>query len=126
MQTHAEKLAKAREYKAANRERVLQKNREYNAARLADSEARAKKLAQDRESRKKNAAKRKEHDLARSKEKVRARAMVRERICRGTWKRMPCEICGDQKSHAHHDDYSTPLDVRWLCPKHHKEAHRAG
>lgn len=37
--------------------------------------------------------------------------------------RMPCEVCGDTKVEAHHDDYSRPLDVRWLCKKHHMEHH---
>lgn len=31
--------------------------------------------------------------------------------------------CG-RKAHAHHDDYSRPLDVIWLCPTHHVERHR--
>lgn len=34
----------------------------------------------------------------------------------------PCEICGALKVEAHHEDYSKPLEVRWLCRKHHKEA----
>ena len=31
------------------------------------------------------------------------------------------ECCG--KPQGHHPDYSRPLDVVWLCDKHHKEAH---
>lgn len=34
-----------------------------------------------------------------------------------------CEKCG-VKAEAHHEDYSKPLEVRWLCKKHHAEAHR--
>lgn len=36
----------------------------------------------------------------------------------------PCEICGMLKVDAHHDDYTKPLEVRWLCRKHHNEHHR--
>jgi hypothetical protein len=37
----------------------------------------------------------------------------------------PCSICGEQKTiHAHHDDYTKPLDVIWLCRKHHQERHK--
>ena len=35
----------------------------------------------------------------------------------------PCEYCGDVKTVAHHDDYSKPLVVRWLCNFHHKQWH---
>ena len=36
----------------------------------------------------------------------------------------PCEVCGTEKDvHAHHDDYLKKLNVRWLCPIHHKEWH---
>lgn len=37
--------------------------------------------------------------------------------------RQPCEVCGAEKSHAHHDDYGQPLVVRWLCHSHHMEHH---
>ncbi len=43
----------------------------------------------------------------------------------GTLTQKPCEVCGKMKSQAHHNDYSKPLEVRWLCPKHHKEADKA-
>ena len=38
-------------------------------------------------------------------------------------KQRPCEVCGDENSQAHHYDYNKPLDVMWLCPKHHAEWH---
>jgi hypothetical protein len=37
--------------------------------------------------------------------------------------RMPCEVCGKEDGQAHHDDYSKPLNIRWLCSEHHHEWH---
>ena len=35
-----------------------------------------------------------------------------------------CEKCGNKlKLHAHHKDYSKPLDVTWLCRYCHRELH---
>jgi hypothetical protein len=35
-----------------------------------------------------------------------------------------CEIDGCQEiGERHHDDYDKPLEIRWLCPTHHKELH---
>lgn len=40
--------------------------------------------------------------------------------------RQPCEVCGKTSYvDAHHDDYSRPLDVRWLCRSHHRQHHIA-
>jgi hypothetical protein len=52
------------------------------------------------------------------------RAKVKMRIRRGLIKRLPCEICGNPKSEAHHDDYSKIYEVRFLCRKHHNEYHK--
>lgn len=38
----------------------------------------------------------------------------------GRLARQPCEVCGDP-AEAHHEDYSKPLDVQWLCFKHHRQ-----
>ncbi len=43
---------------------------------------------------------------------------------RGTLCPEPCEACGESRAQAHHDDYSRPLDVRWLCTTHHGIEHR--
>lgn len=37
----------------------------------------------------------------------------------------PCSICGDNKLvHRHHPDIAKPLEIVFLCPLHHKRAHR--
>ncbi len=55
--------------------------------------------------------------------KYSAQTAVGNAVRDGRLKKMPCDICGDLKVHAHHDDYSKPLDVRWLCPLHHARYH---
>ena len=54
----------------------------------------------------------------------RARRIAFNAIRTGKLLRCPCEICGIIEVEAHHDDYTKPLMVRWLCVKHHKEFHR--
>jgi len=60
----------------------------------------------------------------RNPEKHQAHLDVRYAIARGDLIRMPCESCDDKDTHAHHDDYSKPLDVRWLCPQCHVNVHK--
>lgn len=69
-----------------------------------------------------------EHDrqrMAANPEKCVARRLVRSAIAAGTLVRKPCEVCGASRTHGHHEDYSKPLDVNWLCPKHHAARHSA-
>lgn len=59
----------------------------------------------------------------RNPNKRKAHIIVTNAISLGKLVRKPCEICGNPKSHAHHKDYSKPLEIIWLCPKHHKKIH---
>lgn len=56
--------------------------------------------------------------------KENARNQVYYAVGRSQLTRLPCEVCGNTRSQAHHEDYTMPLDVRWLCQKHHAEHHR--
>lgn len=60
----------------------------------------------------------------RNPKKKYAREQVAYAIKTGKLTSQSCEVCGYEVTHAHHDDYSKPLDVRWLCDNHHKEWHR--
>lgn len=55
--------------------------------------------------------------------KAKARIMAWSAIKGGKLTRLPCEQCGEVKVDAHHDDYDKPLEVRWLCRKHHAILH---
>ena len=62
--------------------------------------------------------------------KTRAHALVKAAVTLGVLVRRPCEVCGarqdegGQKIYAHHEDYSRPLEVRWLCTSCHRLLHR--
>lgn len=56
--------------------------------------------------------------------KARANHTLRRAVKSGRVIKRPCEICGSPNADAHHDNYSKPLDVKWLCPLHHHAAHR--
>jgi len=57
--------------------------------------------------------------------KSNARAYTNEYIRRGVIKKMPCVICGDEKSEAHHEDYGKPLNIVWYCRLHHIRYHES-
>lgn len=86
--------------------------REYDRKRWRENALRRKKMIdRAKEWRKKNSLGYKAH------------YSVSNAIRDGRLKRMPCEVCGEKRVHAHHDDYSMPLNVRWLCPAHHQQLH---
>jgi hypothetical protein len=54
--------------------------------------------------------------------KYKATNAVNNAVRDGRLLRQDCIRCG-AKAQAHHEDYEKPLEVTWLCPKHHKERH---
>lgn len=61
----------------------------------------------------------------RNKEKKRAHGIVARAIASGRLLRQPCSVCGVSNDvEAHHEDYSKPLDVTWLCTHHHADHRR--
>ena len=52
-----------------------------------------------------------------------ARRAVRIAIERGELVRLTCETCGMSPTDGHHEDYSKPLVVRWLCRQCHATLH---
>lgn len=95
----------------ANRVRKLQYYREYDRTRSARSGSSGDKLSNRRYHR--------HYPHKRAAHQATSVAIRDGRLIR-----QPCEVCGHEPAEAHHDDYSKPLDVRWLCTKHHAEHHK--
>jgi ribosomal protein S27AE len=57
------------------------------------------------------------------KDRLRCHNAVNKAIMAGKLLRQPCSACGADPAQAHHDDYSKPLDVRWLCFVCHRRHH---
>ena len=56
-----------------------------------------------------------------------ARATMNNAVRNGRLTRKPCEVCGVAPAQGHHPrGYDNPLDVVWLCQRHHNEAHGRG
>lgn len=53
-----------------------------------------------------------------------ARSVVAYALRTGQLQRLPCQFCGTtSRVQAHHDDYQQPLNVMWLCQRHHAGRH---
>lgn len=87
-------------------------------------EIKQRRLKQCRDSHKRHKEKRLEYDRSRDRLKTNARARIRVLVYRGKLEKLPCTVCGNEKSQAHHADYSKPLEIVWLCARHHKDLHR--
>lgn len=89
-------------YRERNRQRTTEQHRAARASRVIDGPKRWRE---------------------RNSEKHEAQRLLKLAIARGHIDRQPCFICG-ANAHGHHPDYSRPLEVTWLCPLHHAQAHQ--
>lgn len=60
-----------------------------------------------------------------NREKLKAHAAVRAALRDGTLERGKCEDCRSLRTEGHHEDYSKPLVVVWLCRADHRRRHAA-
>lgn len=110
-----------KEYYKKLRENNREKYNEYSRKYKAEHKTYSKKYRKENLEKYANYAKdyRKKHP-----ETVTAHNAVRVGIERGEIKTHPCEKCGEDIAEAHHDDYTKPLEIRWLCKTCHMEWHR--
>ena len=119
---HRDKVnAEQKAYREANRQVALQRCRDYRAAHL--EEQRAKQRAHYAANREKNEAE-KRACANRNPQKVATRLAAVAARKSGRLVAEPCLFCGATPSEAHHHDYSLPLEVTWLCRRHHGLIHR--
>lgn len=55
-----------------------------------------------------------------------AHLAVQRALKAGILEKESCEVCGNENVDAHHDHYDDPLEVRWLCRRHHTRLHHYG
>ncbi|WP_265502778.1 hypothetical protein [Paracoccus beibuensis] len=58
--------------------------------------------------------------------KYKAHLAVHKALVSGRLQKQSCEVCGAETVDAHHDRYDEPLNVRWLCRRHHVMLHFYG
>ncbi len=109
-------LNKCKECTKVDTKRNYRKNIEYYKAYDKSREQTAK--------RKKFKAAYQRNHRARYPEKNKARAILNYAIKHNKIQKTPCVVCGEIKVQGHHENYTNPLEVIWVCSKHHKEYHK--
>lgn len=98
--------------------------KEYDSARLRDPKRMQARLDYQKTKGKDAHNRATKKWLANNTIKRSAHILVGNHIRAGKLIKCACEICGDENTNAHHDDYAKPLEVRWLCDIHHAEWHK--
>lgn len=112
-----------REYRKRTHERRLECERRYSSSTKARKRKREYLRNYWKLNKQEISSRRRLAELSRP-EVMHARRIFKNACRAGKIKRFPCEVCGLARSEGHHDDYSKPLAVRWLCRTHHGQQHR--
>lgn len=113
---HSEKKkAISREWRQTHPEEVEEQRKKYRERKIELSKTPEYKVSMARS--------RKKYIIA-NPEKNQAHIILNNAIASGKITRKPCEKCGEAKAEGHHEDYSKPLEVIWLCRKCHCNYHK--
>lgn len=116
------KACKARERRTRHRLAHLDEYRDRNRRWNRKNNSYYRKWAQENKQRRAEINRRYRQ---RHREKYRAHTILNNALASGKIQKLPCSQCGNPNSQAHHEDYSQPLEVVWLCARHHSELHAA-
>jgi len=130
------------EYHAKNRERVVKRLKEwrknrpieekkaYNQRYYKINKEKLQKISRESYKNLSKEQKKRNYETIKlfrknNRDKAKAWFAVGNALIRGDMnKPNNCELCNiKERLHAHHEDYSKPLEVKWLCPKCHNEIH---
>lgn len=104
--------------KECHNARTMRANRKYRDKRRAQ-----RKRYNDTPERRKAAYENTKKMYALYPEHQKARMKVYNAVKAGKLHKLPCSVCGEIKVQAHHNDYTRPLEVLWVCVPHHKIIH---
>jgi len=105
--SHEDYLNWYRNYREENRIKIRIYNRKYN-----------------KEWRKENGYNNEQNWRDKNIDKAKAQRLLQIAVKTGKVKKQNCKECGSDKNiQGHHEDYTKPLEVLWLCPLCHKRLH---
>ena len=111
-----EKKATSRRWREEHPEKVEEQNKIYRKRKIELNKTLKYRVSMSKS--------RKKYIVA-NPDKHQAHMLLNQAVRRGDIQRKPCNVCGNPIVEGHHEDYTKPLEVIWLCRKchcnHHKE-----
>lgn len=113
---------KQKEYQKSEKGRESQ--RKYRQSKKCEESQKKYSESEKGKKRRKEYQENQYHNDLVGRKKIDARIKVSIEIKLKKLVKLPCIICNSvEKVQAHHEDYSKPLDITWLCHEHHMKRH---